>query len=109
MNCLSTLPTNFAAIFFMGVDKDKPEYPEMNLLVIQEQFQSEHDCCEWLFHTRWPNGILWNLREVNPPLVPDTVEGKIWEKPLLYPSPYKAAPHVCDLLILAHLNLRIYL
>jgi len=41
----------------MMVDNDKPKYREMNLLVFQEQVRSEHDCCEWLFHTRWPNGF----------------------------------------------------
>ena len=40
---------------------------------------------------------------VQRPYDPDTVEGKIWEEPLLYPSPYKASPHVCDLLVLAGL------
>jgi hypothetical protein len=41
--------------------------------------------------------------KVQSPFDPDTVEGKIWEEPLLYPSPYKASPHVCDLLVLAGL------
>jgi hypothetical protein len=41
--------------------------------------------------------------KVKRPFDPDTVEGKIWEEPLLYPTPYKAAPHVCDLLVLAGL------
>ena len=40
---------------------------------------------------------------VKRPFDPATVEGKIWEEPLLYPSPYKASPHVCDLLVLAGL------
>ncbi len=41
--------------------------------------------------------------KVKRPFDPDTVEGKIWEEPLLYPTPYKAAPHVCDLLVLSGL------
>jgi hypothetical protein len=39
-----------------------------------------------------------------PPYESDTVEGQIWKKP--YPTgntSYKAAPHVCDILVLAGL------
>jgi hypothetical protein len=41
---------------------------------------------------------------VAPPFDPDTVEGRIWEEPHPPPStPYKASPHVCDVLALARL------
>ena len=40
---------------------------------------------------------------VQPPFDPDSVEGKIWEEPLLYSTPYKTSPHICDLLVLAGL------
>ncbi len=41
---------------------------------------------------------------VEPPFDPDTVEGKIWKEPHPTPSaPYKVAPHICDLLVLAGL------
>ncbi len=41
---------------------------------------------------------------VQPPFDPETVEGKIWEEPFPHSKPYKAAPHVCDLLVLARLE-----
>ncbi len=38
---------------------------------------------------------------VEPPFDPDTVEGEIWKEPHPTPStPYKVAPHICDLLVL---------
>jgi hypothetical protein len=41
---------------------------------------------------------------VEPPFDPDTVEGEIWKEPHPTPStPYKVAPHICDLLVLAGL------
>ena len=43
--------------------------------------------------------------KVNPPYENDTLEGEIWKKP--YPAglnnSYKAAPHVCDILVLVGL------
>jgi hypothetical protein len=39
---------------------------------------------------------------VKSPFDPDTVEGEIWKEPHPVPStPYKVAPHICDLLVLA--------
>lgn len=37
---------------------------------------------------------------VKPPYDPDTIEGKIWEKPCPYSASYKVSPHVCDILVL---------
>lgn len=40
--------------------------------------------------------------QVVPPYENDTIEGEIWKHP--YPigsTPYKASPHVCDILVLA--------
>jgi hypothetical protein len=42
--------------------------------------------------------------KLQPPYLVDSVEGRIWKKP--YPtgkSPYKASPHVCDIIALAGL------
>lgn len=42
--------------------------------------------------------------KISPPYENDTLETEIWKRP--YPignSPYKAAPHVCDILVLAGL------
>jgi transposase-like protein len=41
----------------MGRAEDKPDYGEMSWLIFQEEFQSEDNCYEWLFDTRWPNGF----------------------------------------------------
>lgn len=41
----------------MVIDKNKPKYNNMNLLLFQEQFKNENDCHKWLFETRWPNGF----------------------------------------------------
>ena len=29
----------------------------MNLLLFQEEFKTEDDCCNWLFKTRWAHGF----------------------------------------------------
>jgi len=44
--------------------------------------------------------------KVRRPFDSDTVEGKIWEGPIPDPKPfpYKAAPHVCDILVLGQLS-----
>ena len=41
----------------MVVDKNKPKYQDMDLLLFQEQFQNENDCYQWIFKTRWPKGF----------------------------------------------------
>jgi hypothetical protein len=40
---------------------------------------------------------------VKEPFDPDTIEGKLWERPVPYPTktPYKSSPHVCDILVVA--------
>jgi hypothetical protein len=40
---------------------------------------------------------------VKPPYDPDTIEGKIWQKPCPYSASYKVSPHVCDILVLTDL------
>jgi len=35
----------------------RPKYRDMNLLMFQEEFRTEDDCRQWLFHTRWPHGF----------------------------------------------------
>jgi len=41
----------------MLVDKDKPKYQNMDLLLFQEQFKDEQDCHRWLFNNRWSKGF----------------------------------------------------
>lgn len=43
--------------------------------------------------------------KVNPPYDPDTLEAAIWKLPYpgSYTNPYKVAPHICDILVLAGL------
>jgi hypothetical protein len=42
--------------------------------------------------------------KVSPPYENDTLEGEIWKRPYpIWNTPYKASPHVCDILVLAGL------
>jgi transposase-like protein len=41
----------------MEYQQARPEYKDMNLLLFQEEFRTEDDCRQWLFHTRWPKGF----------------------------------------------------
>lgn len=40
---------------------------------------------------------------VKPPYDQDTVEGQIWRQPYIFPTPFKASPHVCDIIVLSGL------
>jgi hypothetical protein len=41
--------------------------------------------------------------KVKPPYDLDTIEGQIWRQPHVYPTPFKASPHVCDIIVLSRL------
>jgi len=41
--------------------------------------------------------------KVKPPYDQDTVEGQIWRQPYVCPTPFKASPHVCDIIALSGL------
>lgn len=45
--------------------------------------------------------------KVAPPYDEDTIEGQIWREPFIKPpkSPFKASPHVCDILVLVGLSI----
>lgn len=36
---------------------------------------------------------------VKPPYDQDTIEGQIWRQPYVCPNPFKASPHVCDIIV----------
>lgn len=36
---------------------------------------------------------------VQPPYDQDTIEGQIWRQPYVCPNPFKASPHVCDIIV----------
>lgn len=43
---------------------------------------------------------------LQPPYEPDTIEGKIWKEPFLtVNTPYKVAPHICDILSLSGVSI----
>lgn len=41
----------------MNPTLNKPNYEDISLLHFQKTFQTEKDCQEWLFSTRWPEGF----------------------------------------------------
>lgn len=38
--------------------QSKPNYSNMSWMIFREEFQSEDDCVDWLFRTRWPQGFV---------------------------------------------------